>query len=45
MLIKLSSPASLNSQVAPVALPSSCAPAGTLCLISGWGNTLSSGGE
>ncbi|XP_020008472.1 anionic trypsin-2 [Castor canadensis] len=43
MLIKLSSPASLNSQVAPVALPSSCAPAGTLCLISGWGNTLSSG--
>ncbi|XP_069853441.1 trypsin-4 [Dipodomys merriami] len=43
MLIKLSSPVSLNSQVAPVALPSSCAPAGTQCLISGWGNTLSFG--
>ncbi|XP_042533001.1 anionic trypsin-2-like isoform X1 [Dipodomys spectabilis] len=40
MLIKLSSPASLNSQVAPVALPTSCAPAGTECLISGWGNIL-----
>ncbi|XP_042533007.1 anionic trypsin-1-like isoform X2 [Dipodomys spectabilis] len=43
MLIKLSSPVSLNSQVAPVALPTSCAPAGTQCLISGWGNTLSFG--
>uniref|UniRef100_A0A8C5K3Q1 trypsin n=1 Tax=Jaculus jaculus TaxID=51337 RepID=A0A8C5K3Q1_JACJA len=43
MLIKLSSPATINSRVATVALPSSCAPEGTLCLISGWGNTLSSG--
>ncbi|XP_012877062.1 PREDICTED: anionic trypsin-1-like isoform X1 [Dipodomys ordii] len=43
MLIKLSSPVSLNSQVAPVALPTSCAPAGTQCLISGWGNTLTQG--
>ncbi|XP_069853440.1 trypsin-4-like [Dipodomys merriami] len=43
MLIKLASPVSLNSQVAPVALPTSCAPAGTQCLISGWGNTLSFG--
>ncbi|XP_048196319.1 anionic trypsin-2-like isoform X2 [Perognathus longimembris pacificus] len=43
LLIKLSSPASLNSHVASVSLPSSCAPAGTECLISGWGNTLSFG--
>uniref|UniRef100_A0A8C6GCS0 Peptidase S1 domain-containing protein n=1 Tax=Mus spicilegus TaxID=10103 RepID=A0A8C6GCS0_MUSSI len=45
MLIKLASPVTLNARVATVALPSSCAPAGTQCLISGWGNTLSSGGE
>ncbi|XP_022529987.2 trypsin-3 [Astyanax mexicanus] len=43
MLIKLKSPATLNSYVSTVALPSSCASAGTYCLISGWGNTLSSG--
>ncbi|KAF4088558.1 hypothetical protein AMELA_G00084110 [Ameiurus melas] len=43
MLIKLSRAATLNSYVATVALPSSCASAGTVCLISGWGNTLSSG--
>lgn len=45
MLIKLSVPVTLNTRVATVALPSSCAPAGTQCLISGWGNTLSLGGE
>ena len=33
----------LNAQVVPVALPTSCAPAGTQCFISGWGNTLSFG--
>ncbi|KAM6167485.1 trypsin-4 [Erethizon dorsatum] len=43
MLIKLASPATLNSRVATVSLPSSCVSAGTQCLISGWGNTLSSG--
>nr|AAI41305.1 Protease, serine, 3 [Mus musculus] len=43
MLIKLSSPVTLNARVATVTLPSSCAPAGTQCLISGWGNTLSFG--
>ncbi|NP_001156363.1 trypsinogen precursor [Sus scrofa] len=43
MLIKLSSPATLNSRVATVSLPRSCAAAGTECLISGWGNTKSSG--
>ncbi|CAO2603350.1 Anionic trypsin-2, partial [Lemmus lemmus] len=43
MLIKLASPVTLNARVAPVSLPTSCAPAGTQCLISGWGNTLSWG--
>ncbi|XP_036928967.1 trypsin-1-like [Acanthopagrus latus] len=42
MLIKLSRPATLNSYVQPVALPTSCAPAGTMCRVSGWGNTMSS---
>ncbi|XP_056617606.1 trypsin-2-like [Triplophysa dalaica] len=42
MLIKLSKPAELNAYVQPVALPTSCAPAGTMCLVSGWGNTMSS---
>ncbi|XP_050003925.1 anionic trypsin-2 isoform X2 [Alexandromys fortis] len=41
MLIKLSSPVALNARVATVSLPTSCAPAGTQCLISGWGDTLS----
>nr|XP_035942488.1 cationic trypsin [Halichoerus grypus] len=43
MLIKLSSPATLNSRVSAVSLPKSCAAAGTQCLISGWGNTQSIG--
>uniref|UniRef100_F7G640 trypsin n=1 Tax=Ornithorhynchus anatinus TaxID=9258 RepID=F7G640_ORNAN len=43
MLIKLETPAELSSRVATVSLPSDCAPAGTSCLISGWGNTQSSG--
>ncbi|KAJ0065850.1 hypothetical protein NL108_000079 [Boleophthalmus pectinirostris] len=42
MLIKLSQPATLNQYVKPVALPISCAPAGTMCIVSGWGNTMSS---
>ncbi|XP_034029904.1 trypsin-2-like [Thalassophryne amazonica] len=42
MLIKLSRSASLNSNVQPVALPTSFPPAGTMCLVSGWGNTMSS---
>ncbi|CAB1333999.1 unnamed protein product, partial [Coregonus sp. 'balchen'] len=42
MLIKLSKPATLNTYVQPVALPTSCAPAGTMCVISGWENTMSS---
>ncbi|KAM4904523.1 trypsin-2 [Sylvia borin] len=43
MLIKLATPAQLNKAVQTVALPTSCVAAGTTCLISGWGNTLSSG--
>ncbi|XP_074511030.1 trypsin-1-like [Sebastes fasciatus] len=42
MLIKLSTPATLNQYVQPVALPTSCAPAGTMCRVSGWGDTMSS---
>ncbi|XP_070794561.1 cationic trypsin-3-like [Pituophis catenifer annectens] len=43
MLIKLSKPASLNSRVSAIRLPSSCPSTGAKCLVSGWGNTLSSG--
>ncbi|KAG7276221.1 hypothetical protein CRUP_004812 [Coryphaenoides rupestris] len=42
MLIRLSEPATLNRYVQPVALPAACAPAGTMCVVSGWGNTMSS---
>nr|XP_040021283.1 trypsin-2-like [Gasterosteus aculeatus aculeatus] len=42
MLVKLSEPAVLSEHVAPVALPTGCAPAGTMCTVSGWGNTMSS---
>uniref|UniRef100_A0A8D0GF93 trypsin n=1 Tax=Sphenodon punctatus TaxID=8508 RepID=A0A8D0GF93_SPHPU len=43
MLIKLSTPATLTRDISPISLPSACASAGTNCLISGWGNTLSNG--
>ncbi|XP_064146429.1 trypsin-like [Loxodonta africana] len=45
LLIKLSSAASINSRVATVSLPRSVAAVGTQCLISAWGNTLSSGNK
>ncbi|XP_037640572.1 serine protease 53-like [Sebastes umbrosus] len=45
MLIKLSTPATLNQYVQPVALPTSCAPAGTMCKVTGWGNTMSSSAD
>lgn len=45
MLIKLATPAQLTKAVQTIALPTSCVAAGTTCLISGWGNTLSSGSE
>ncbi|KAL6489405.1 hypothetical protein MHYP_G00031460 [Metynnis hypsauchen] len=43
MLVKLISPATLNSYVSLVPLPSSFPSDGTGCLVSGWGNTLTSG--
>uniref|UniRef100_A0A3P8SDX7 trypsin n=1 Tax=Amphiprion percula TaxID=161767 RepID=A0A3P8SDX7_AMPPE len=42
MLIKLGKPATFNQYVQPVALPSSCASVGTMCRVSGWGDTMSS---
>lgn len=45
MLIKLKSSAALNSRVSTVSLPSSCPSSGTKCLVSGWGNTRSSGSK
>ena len=45
MLIKLSKAATLSRAIQTIALPTSCVTAGTTCLISGWGNTLSSGSE
>ncbi|XP_040596396.1 trypsin-like isoform X2 [Mesocricetus auratus] len=43
MLIKLNSPAAINSYVSTVSLPSSCPSIGTECLVSGWGDTVSIG--
>ncbi|MEE6487011.1 hypothetical protein FKM82_014769 [Ascaphus truei] len=43
MLIRLATPAKFNAYVQPIGLPTHCDPAGTQCLISGWGNTLSNG--
>ncbi|XP_075071855.1 trypsin-like [Mixophyes fleayi] len=43
MLIKLSQPATLNTRIQAIRLPTHCDVAGTQCLISGWGNTLSNG--
>uniref|UniRef100_A0A4W5MB88 trypsin n=1 Tax=Hucho hucho TaxID=62062 RepID=A0A4W5MB88_9TELE len=37
-LIKLSQPATLNSYVNPVALPTKCGTARTMCQVSGWGS-------
>ncbi|XP_077887255.1 trypsin-like isoform X2 [Ictidomys tridecemlineatus] len=43
MLIKLASPATISSRVTTLSLPRSCPSAWTQCLVSGWGNTVSSG--
>ncbi|XP_050640927.1 putative trypsin-6 isoform X3 [Macaca thibetana thibetana] len=45
MLIKLSTPAVINDYVSTISLPNAPPAAGTECLISGWGNTLSSGAD
>ncbi|KAM7325652.1 hypothetical protein ACRRTK_015905 [Alexandromys fortis] len=43
MLIKLNSPATINSQVSTVSLPRSCPSVGIDCLVSSWGDTVSIG--
>ncbi|CAM9761249.1 unnamed protein product [Lampetra planeri] len=45
MLIKLSSPATLNHYAQTVPLPSSCVGTGVMCTISGWDETQTSIGE
>ncbi|XP_038174778.1 trypsin-4 isoform X3 [Arvicola amphibius] len=45
MLIKLKSPAILNSQVSTISLPRSCPSTGAQCLVSGWGNTVKLGSK
>lgn len=45
MLVKLAQPVQRDANVQPVALPTACAMAGTSCVMSGWGNTLSNGSE
>lgn len=45
MLIKLESPVTIDASVSPIPLSIGCPAVGTNCLISGWGNTLSNGGE
>lgn len=43
MLIKLSRPATLNSYVQTISLPSRCPVADEPCMVSGWGNTATGG--
>uniref|UniRef100_A0A2K5UYU2 trypsin n=1 Tax=Macaca fascicularis TaxID=9541 RepID=A0A2K5UYU2_MACFA len=45
MLIKLFSPAVINARISTISLPTAPPAAGTMCLISGWGNTLSFGAD
>ncbi|XP_011845228.1 PREDICTED: trypsin-2 isoform X5 [Mandrillus leucophaeus] len=45
LLIKLSSPAVINARVSTISLPTAPPAAGAEALISGWGNTLSSGAD
>uniref|UniRef100_A0AAY4AFD6 trypsin n=1 Tax=Denticeps clupeoides TaxID=299321 RepID=A0AAY4AFD6_9TELE len=43
MLIKLSTPATFNDNVKPIPLATSCPQTGDQCLVSGWGNLITSG--
>ena len=45
MLLQLERPARLGPGVRPISVASSCAGAGTSCLVSGWGTTSSPVGE
>ena len=44
-LERLSLPAKFTPQVQPAVLPNGCAPAGTICKTTGWGNTMSSSAD
>ncbi|NXY27214.1 KLK14 protein, partial [Atrichornis clamosus] len=41
LLLKLDRPVALGRAVRPLALPRACAPAGSSCLLSGWGTVTS----
>ena len=41
-LKRLAEPVTFTHEVQPVALPTSCASTGTMCVTTGWGNTMSS---
>uniref|UniRef100_A0A8D0H3T6 Peptidase S1 domain-containing protein n=1 Tax=Sphenodon punctatus TaxID=8508 RepID=A0A8D0H3T6_SPHPU len=43
MLIKLAKPARFNAFVQPIPIANSCPVTGEQCLVSGWGNLLTSG--
>ncbi|KAL0172071.1 hypothetical protein M9458_032382, partial [Cirrhinus mrigala] len=43
MLIKLKEPAVFNQYVQPIRLASSCSFDGEQCLVSGWGNLITTG--
>uniref|UniRef100_A0A8C8SVE2 trypsin n=1 Tax=Pelusios castaneus TaxID=367368 RepID=A0A8C8SVE2_9SAUR len=43
MLVKLAQPAQFSAYVQPIPIASSCPVPGTTCLVSGWGNLLTSG--
>ncbi|KAI6058742.1 Kallikrein-14-like protein [Aix galericulata] len=45
LLLQLDRPARLSRAVQPLALPRSCAPPGTSCLVSGWGTVTTPQGE
>lgn len=45
MLVKLATPAQFNQYVSPIQLPTTCPASGTWCLVSGWGNLRTNGGE
>ncbi|NXK15698.1 TRY1 protein, partial [Herpetotheres cachinnans] len=45
MLLKLDRPVALGRAVWPLALPRTCAPEGTTCLVSGWGTITTPQGE
>lgn len=45
MLVKLAQPARFSAYVQPIPISSSCPVPGTQCLVSGWGNLLTSGGK